>query len=460
VYSWLVPYVMLPLYDRLSGRQLWAEVLRLRELQWRSREELEARAIAKLRPLLEHAAAHVPHYRELFRRAGLGPGEVRTAAALSRLPITTKTDLRAGFPARVVAQNLPERRRWRMTTSGSSGLPLEFYADRLGVDAWLGCYFFFLNWAGTGIWDTTVAIGSPASWSDNLPRQSNLTQMTRRVVFGERTVRLSGPDLTPTELQTRLGCLSGRPYFIRGYASYVAELGARLLELGAELPSYPRVVINHAETLTAVNAAIIERAFRCRVVNQYSAWEVPQMAQTCPDNAGVLHTNSQRAIVRVVRDDGSDAQPGEVGQVVVTDLGNYVMPFINYETGDRAVAGAPCPCGRGLPTLMSLEGRLVETIRVPNGRIISPGALGQFMIVRCQAIPYVWEYQAVQTAPAAVALRIVPTPRFNPEFASKLSVDLESLLGTGVKVDIETVDRIPRETSGKRLIIKSGPLEQ
>jgi len=70
-------------------------------------------------------------------------------------------------------------------------------------------------------------------------------------------------------------------------------------------------------------------------------------------------------------------------------------------------------------------------------------------------IPYVWEYQAIQTAPDALSLRIVPTHRFTAEFATKLlRRELETFLGMGVSV--ESVDRISLEASGKPLIIKSG----
>src|SRR5262249_59691086 len=103
MHRWLVPGVVQPVFERLSGRRPWSEARRLRELQWRSADELEARALDRLRPLLRHAVAEVPYYRDLFREAGLGPGDIRSAGDLARLPITEKRALRAGFPRRVLA---------------------------------------------------------------------------------------------------------------------------------------------------------------------------------------------------------------------------------------------------------------------------------------------------------------------------------------------------------------------
>src|SRR2546430_4608990 len=120
MYRWLVPWVVFPLAERLGGRRMWTETCRLKALQWRPQSELEARALERLRGLLMHAAAHVPHYRDLFRRVGMEPEDIRTLSDLSHLPITTKADLRAGFPARTTAHNLPEHRRQKMLTSGST----------------------------------------------------------------------------------------------------------------------------------------------------------------------------------------------------------------------------------------------------------------------------------------------------------------------------------------------------
>jgi phenylacetate-CoA ligase len=211
----------------------------------------------------------------------------------------------------------------------------------------------------------------------------------------------------------------------------------------------------YAETLTEANKARISRTFQCRVVNYYSSWEVPQMAQTCPDNSEVLHVISERVILQVVREDGTLAPPGESGRVVVTDLSNYVMPFINYAIGDYAVAAPPCPCGRGFPTLKRLEGRDTEVIQTPGGKHINGGVLGQFLTFVIDVIPFIWEYQAVQHAPDALTLRVVPTAQYTSEFARMLQGKLEAFLEPGLNITVEPVDHIPREPSGKRLIIKS-----
>ncbi len=355
MYRWLVPNAIFPVYERLTGRRAWTEMRRLQDLQWRPAAELESRALAKLGRVLDQAATHVPYYRDLFAKHGVVPGDIRCLEDLSKVPITTKDALRANFPARTVADNLPGSRFVDGRTSGSTGSPFRFYIDAEGEDARHASYLFFLHWTGAALWDTRFVIAYHASvGSDPM-----VVRLVRRVLLGEQDVLLSGVDLTAAALRSRVGRLRrGSRYFIQAYPSYAMRLAATILEQGIDLGAYPTAVTAMTETLTDMNADAISRAFRCRVVNHYSTWEVLHLAQTCPDNPDMLHVNSERAVVRVVRDDGTAAAVGERGRVLLTDLANHVMPFINYDIGDRAVAGPPCSCGRGLPTLRHLEGRI------------------------------------------------------------------------------------------------------
>jgi phenylacetate-CoA ligase len=288
-----------------------------------------------------------------------------------------------------------------------------------------------------------------------LIRPARREAWSRRALLGERVIHLHADTLTPQDGAARLAQIARRgPYFIYGVPSYIAQLAAGLLDAGLAPPA-PAVVVTCGETLTPANQAVIERGFRARVVNHYSTLEILYIAQACPDHPALLHVNSERVIVRIVRDDGQPARPGESGRVVVTDLANYVMPFINYDLGDVAAAGGPCPCGRGLPTLAVLEGRGTEVIRTP-ARTIPSAALGHFVAGVCEATPFVWEYQAEQTALDRVTLRVVPTSRFSPDVAERLRSRFQAFLGPGLTATLEVVDRIDREPSGKRLVIRTG----
>jgi phenylacetate-CoA ligase len=456
MYSRLVPRLLFPACERLTGRRFWTEVERLRSRQWATPAELEARVVGRLRTLLAHAAAHVPHYREVFGDAGLDARAIRTVEDLARVPITTKADLRRRFPDGVSAENLPARRRMRGVTSGSTGQPFEFFLDRAAADTWTGAYLFFLEWAGTAFWHTEIVIASPRHFYLVGRHVGPAAARARRWLLGREQVWLAGPDATLATLRSAVArSARRRPYHLWAYASYAARLARELLEEGGTLASAPRAVIAVAETLLPPERDAIERAFRAPVLSHYSCLEIPRIAQTCPDNPAVLHVNAERAIVRVVDEAGRSVAPGERGRVVVTDLVNQVMPFINYELGDTALLGAPCPCGRGWPTLGAIEGRVSETLVTRDGRAVSAAVLGQCLVTIGDALPYVWEYQAVQESLEMVELRVVPTARYTARIGEALRRQLEALLGPEMRVGVTVVDAIERTPSGKRLAITS-----
>jgi phenylacetate-CoA ligase len=148
-----------------------------------------------------------------------------------------------------------------------------------------------------------------------------------------------------------------RPALLDGYAeafNVVASLLASKeidgLQAGA--------IISSAQTLPPETRALVERQFGCRVFDKYGAREFSGIAHECEAHAG-YHVNAESYLVEVVRD-GRPAAPGEVGEVVITDLNNYCMPFIRYRIGDLAVAmddRVACACGRGLPMIEVVIGR-------------------------------------------------------------------------------------------------------
>jgi phenylacetate-CoA ligase len=397
--------------------------------------------------------AHVPYYRERFRAAGVRPEALRSFDDLARLPITRKADLRDRPAYHTTADNVPAARRQATITSGSTGFPFTFFGDLASVDGVVAAYLLFLEWAGAALWQTRVDIGNSGDqpMPSAVPPPSRLAWWARRALLGERVMALSGVDLSPETFLACARAASPRGYFVRGYTAYLARLAWRMVEAEIRLPVPPRAVLSGGETLSPHDARTIGRAFGCSVVNQYAAWEVPHMAQTCPDNPALLHVNSERVVLRVVGDDGRAVPPGVCGRVIVTALENHVMPFINYEIGDAGVAGPPCACGRGFPTLLALEGRLGEAIRTPSGRLFSPVTLDR--VFRCCS-DVVREYQAERTGDEVLTVRVVPTARFTPETATMVRSELAQQVGPGMAIRVAVVAEIPLEPSGKRFVIR------
>jgi phenylacetate-CoA ligase len=107
---------------------------------------------------------------------------------------------------------------------------------------------------------------------------------------------------------------------------------------------------------------LAERVFGCRVINNVGCREIWNIAYECP--AGALHINDQTAVVDLVDDAGAlVVDYNKSGNVIVTSLVNYMMPFVKYATGDRGtILQDQCPCGSATATFCFAQPRFFECL--------------------------------------------------------------------------------------------------
>ncbi|MFO7915434.1 MAG: hypothetical protein R6U43_07060, partial [Candidatus Krumholzibacteriales bacterium] len=236
---------------------------------------------------------------------------------------------------------------------------------------------------------------------------------------------------------------SYRPQLITGYASALYLFARFIRENNLNIYS-PKGIISSAETLYEHQREYIESVFGCDVLNRYGCRETGDIAQECKEKKG-LHIYSEHLIVEVVDEDGNPCPPGRMGELVVTDLSNYVFPFIRYKIGDLgALSDRVCPCGRNLPMLEKVEGRIWDVVVGTNGNRMV-GALWH-VVKNADGIK---QYQVVQEKLGELTLKLVVDKNFNSGEKEKLIDMIREKLGREMKVDIELVDTIPLTESGK-----------
>jgi phenylacetate-CoA ligase len=242
-----------------------------------------------------------------------------------------------------------------------------------------------------------------------------------------------------------------QPDFLLGYPSALGPL-AEAVKARDERHIRPRVVCTSAEVLNRDTRQVIESAFGVPVLDLYSTVEFGNVAWQCRD-CGAMHINADSFIVEVVREDGTNAAPGEIGTLVCTDFDSHAMPFIRYAVGDLGMlTGESGKCNCAFPTMGPIEGRLVDRVKRPDGGIISPY---QFTC-SLERVQGVAQYQVSQETLDKVTVRLVPGRGFVEPAATDEMLDrCREILGNGIDVTVEVVDEIPREPSGKFRVIKS-----
>ena len=452
----------------LIGRQFSSELAELNRAEWLSPEELRARSTKRLIPLLRHAAQNVPFYRETYRQLGLGPTDLRQIEDLKRLPIVTKADHCCYPAADFLADNIPAYRRISDATSGSTGPRFEFYLDREAGPILMANHTFSDAWYGLGPIDRSVRVRVPRPPTNPIKGSEPITARIRRVVSS--SIRSTYESWTQEQISAwEVGSEwaesiyrrmeSHQPEFVTGYTSAIASIADELLKRKLRLSHRVRGVITEAEPLTPSRIKLIGDYFKAPIGSRLGIRELGgYLALSCPEVSNQFHVLTDHVIAEIVREDGTPARPGESGRLIVTDLNNYAMPFIRYDSGDLAIADDElCDCGRGFPVIKQIVGRSSECLRTPAGKLISPVSLSHYLALYHDYGSVIRHYQLVGENDGHLRLLVVPAPKFNSETQIRLESDLIQLLGHDMPVVVEIVPEISCEQSGKRPIIKLAP---
>jgi phenylacetate-CoA ligase len=241
-----------------------------------------------------------------------------------------------------------------------------------------------------------------------------------------------------------------RPSIGLGYPTLFHALARHVLDRGKPVPP-PRAVVVTGEPLDDVQRRDIELAFRAPVIDHHGSRELGAISAQCREERA-RHVAADCHWVEIVSD-GGPAAPGQTGELVITDLWNRAMPLVRYRTGDLgALAGRPCLCGRGLPVLGRLEGRLLGLIELPSGRRVP-----EIVFTRLVRLHEGVESFQVRYDPAGrTEVLVAANGRFLPADAHVLAERIRRVLGDGVDVAVRTVDRIAMTKTGKtRMVVTS-----
>ncbi|MDI1446718.1 glycosyltransferase [Polyangium sp. 6x1] len=429
---WMITRDVEHYYETLCKTQ-WLGIAETRELQ----DE-------KLRRLVRHAYRNVPYYRARMQELGLRPEDVRGQADLHKLPLLTKADIRKHLYFDIMSENHDKSQVQRIATSGSTGEPFVCYADRVQLELRWAATLRAQEWTGYRFGDPCVrlwhqTIGMSKSQIRKERADAVLSQRTFVPVFEMSEKNLAAMVRTIAEAE---------PVLLDGYAEALDFL-ARYLRAHGNLSVRPRAVMSSAQTLPIPSRRVIEQAFGCAVFDKYGSREFSGIAYECEAHAG-HHVVAEGYIVEILKG-GEPAKPGEIGEVVITDLTNMCMPFIRYRIGDLAEAMdplAPCTCGRGAPRIGAIEGRVQSIIQGTDGRFVPGTFFAHYLKEYDHAIK---QFQVVQEELGAMTFRVVKGGRFSDDVLDEVLAKFREVLGDDLRIAVEFVDEVAMVRTGKRV---------
>lgn len=445
-----VPGAVWPPLTDPNVSPIWSSYQTLDRTQWLPPKELEAAQLDQVRCLLQHSFENVPYYRKVLGPFSKDP--VRDIGAFRRLPLLTREDFRDNL-AHMTAAKLPPGMavvEHPSFTSGTNGVPIRVMKS--DQDALWHAAFCMRDWEWSHMNPRKVlaAIRLVAMSAKDLPAAMSgvvaqgWTTFSPHVFQNERAYALDIRQDPRLQLEwlRRL-----RPSYLISYPSNL-EVLAGLAKDGNIRVSNLEIVQTIGEPLTDEAKALIEGAFQVQVKNLYSVTEGGYVASPCPDGHG-LHVHSENFLAEVLREDDTPCGPGETGRIVLTNLHNFVNPFIRYDIQDYAtLATGPCPCGRGLPLWTRVDGRRHPMLWLPDGsRRISTG-----LILGVRQVGGLRQFQIVQRRDGSILVRVVPDSSWTSGNEAKVVDLVRGEIGRSDTV-VEKLSVLERTGGGKLKIV-------
>ncbi len=442
-YTALVSRLLFPLHEMLKQHRSVALRRQMEHSEWWPPERLEALRVQRLRALLLHASEHVPYFRQLYASLDFDATRVQDLRDLRCLPIIHKADINH-HRDEFVADNAGPLQRFN--TGGSSGEPLIFYQGKDRVSHDVAAKWRATRWWGVDIGDREALMwGSPIE----LKAQDRWRMRRDRLL---RSLLLPAFDLSAARLDDYLRRLQRqRPAMLFGYPSAICLLVKHAQARRIALDGLGvKVVFVTAERLYDEQRALLEQAFAAPVANGYGGRDAGFLAHECPE--GGMHITAEDVILEIVDAQGAPVAPGDSGAIVVTHLASRDFPFIRYATGDvGALDTRACPCGRGLPLLKRVEGRVTDFVVARDGTVMH----GLALIYVLRDLPQIRAFKIIQESLDITRVLLVSVSGLPALIRIDIIRQFRARLGASVEILIEEVAEIPAEASGKHRYVIS-----
>jgi phenylacetate-CoA ligase len=410
---------------RRQRPQRYAFLDELLATQALNRNELLRKQRADLSAIARYARENTAYYAESLYG-------IPDDADIASLPILTKEDVVARLPD-LLARDRDPRTTPLGHTGGSTGKPLAFYYDETKHElmrAGMMRSYMLSGWRPgqkiLNFWgarqDTVSGGVFGSAFLDDW-------------IAAEKT--LPAHEIDEAKLHKWASFIQRyRPTLLQGYASILASLARFILDAKLVMPDSLIGVYSTAEVLSDGMREAIEKAFGCKVFNQYGSREIPNIACEC--RHGSIHVFTDMVWLESVD-----------GRLLVTSLTNRLMPMIRYENGDSGeLLEGECPCGLSFPLMKMGICRQNDFIVAPDGRRLHPSFFNRLLYGMTQ----IEQYQFVQDMPGRVKLRFAaaaPLPK-------PVMEEIQAAVATeGLELQIEHVPEIERTVSGKHRFVVS-----
>lgn len=435
--------VFVSLYGLQWKKRRFGGVFASQLKQYKEREkytaaEWEGYMTHQLGVMLLHAYNTVPYYRDKWTVAGITEDQLKsiTLSDINLLPFLSKEDLRKYCKSSLLSEKRENGGSY-FESSGTTGTPTSILFSDAMHQRWSAAYEVRVrNWAGVDNNMSRGMIGGRRVLPD-----ANARPPYYRYNYFEKQIYFSAYHISPATIQNYADALNKyKPDYMVGYAMSNYFLARFIKERGLQVPQM-KAVITSSEKLTPEMREVMEDVYCCKTYDGWSGVEACGLVSECEH--GGLHISPDVGLIELLNENGEPAKPGEYGEVVCTGFLNYDQPLIRYKIGDyMRVSDKQCECGRHMPLVEEITGRIEDAIVGKDGREMVRFH-GIFI-----GIPAIVKGQIVQETLEDIIINVQVERELTTEEREILTKRIYSQLGK-LNVQIFEMKEIPCGNNGK-----------
>ena len=415
-----------------------------RQMPWAPPALLSALQQIRFKHMIRHAWKHVPFYRNAMRERGLSPADFRRPEDLKLLPLISNEEFRRD-PSIFNSDKINIGGDMLMRAGNykkiywSRKAALQWFArisrSRAVLNNLLGKHSGYVEAYVQPVEDCNHTMNK--FWGENL--------LFRSRAAGVHRLNINNPYI---DTLRRLNDI--RPDIIYCYGSHSEQFFRYIHKNQLDLHA-PKIWIYGSDMMSPGMRGFIEEQYGCLVYSTYNMNEMGAFSFECEKRNG-FHLNIDACYSRLINEQGETVPDGVTGEVVISNLVNKATVILNYRTGDRArMSEKPCACGRKLPLLQELQGRICDTIYCSDGIDISYAVLAT---PSGEMLAKVRNFQVVQESRGHICWTLVPFPDTNrDEIASGLGVVTSGIFPPPNKIEVRWVDDIELTPGQKRKFV-------
>ena len=408
---------------------------------WISRDKLDRIRIDLLKEQIQNVYKNIAFYQDIFTKSDLLPSNFTEINDLRKLPIVTKEDILEKVDE-FLNKNLDSQKFVKSYTSGSTGQPFWSYFDNR---CWIRKKYTSKLRARIAC---GMRLGEKVAIFESEP-VDELESLNNKHFARDFLLKVIRFSIFENFEETVAKLSKFKPQNVYGPPSYFFQLAQFVKEKNVSL-SFLKRIYTSSEYLESQVKKVITNVLQADVFDVYGSTEFKEVAWECQHHQG-YHLNEDEVICEILNDD-EPVPPGEVGDIVLTDLRNRAMPLIRYRIKDRGkFLEGNCPCGRTFSLMQPVAGRASEYIQLSNGEKLSP-FLFTTSIEKTEGLA---QYQLIQKTENDLIVNVILLEGTSKEVLSKIEKILRNVTKELMRISIQECQKISVEENGKFKVVKN-----